>query len=134
MTRRIRYGSGAAGIELEDKIGELVLRAVRGANPAVMARLEQEARELYEKAYATWPVKTGLSRAHLYWAVQVEPPDGVAAVVRNDMTRGGVNYIRFARDKAGKHIWNTRVRTPGRRRARKMADDLARLLVDTAVG
>lgn len=123
-------------VQMDDTLSDIVRRALRNAAPRVMDRLEEEARDLHASAESQWPVKTGRSKAALDWAVRIPRPDQVEAVVFIDPRSPAADYAFFIKGKkqGGASTWHALVRRPGRRRAKRLAEDLAKDLIDLAGG
>jgi hypothetical protein len=133
MARKIRYGRGSAAVLMDDTMSAIVRRAIETTQPTVLRRLEREAAELHAEAYGRWPVKTGISRAALEHGIRIVPPNGLEAFVGVDTV--AAPYAFFIKAEAGgKHTWTEVVRKPGLARAKKLAQELGRALLDAYRG
>jgi len=132
-------------VEVGHELDDWVRRVARQAAPTVAPRMEQEVRELIEEIKKRWPVdphgKTRpgrIGRPHTrdgFRAVLTVTQDGIEARITNDF---GADYFYKIRseqnDLEGKSPFVTLVRTPARKRAKALADDLSEDLVRMAGG
>lgn len=88
MQRVIRSGEVEAviGGDLERQI----LDAIGEAGRRVVTEVELEVDQIYRRAYAAWPMKSGTSRASLSRRTVID----VSGVVRGEI-RAGASYARF---------------------------------------
>jgi hypothetical protein len=128
---RIIVTSGKASIVLDDGAARMAERLLRRAAPEVLAALEREADAIVAEARPQWPVKTGKSKDALDWALRLRSLEIVETVVFDP-----VPYVYFIKGKkqGGKSTWNELVVKPGRRRAKKLAEEIGSRLKRVAVG
>lgn len=105
------YQDGPAKIRVSDTLERLTRAAVEEVYPGVLPQVEKAVRDLVADAAATWPVKTGVSRAGLDTEVRYDAGKNTISVhAVND-----VPYAIFVRPKAwhgATTAWQRLVRGP----------------------
>ena len=123
MAGRILYGRGKAQIEVSGGLKSMVARALGGSGSRVIQRMRAEARDLYGDAYRDWPVASGKSKAALNYALRIPDPSHIEAFVAN--TAKYAFYIRKPWPDNNKYVYRELVTKPGKRRAKRLAAELA---------
>ena len=130
MARRLRYGTGAMSVEMDDTMSKIARAAIERVQPGLLDELEDIARETHDDARKRWPVDTGESRAALDYGVRVvRSGTQVEAYVSNDAPH--TRYIR-SRKITGLGEWDGEknpfallVRKPLQSSAKELAERLA---------
>lgn len=103
--------NGPVTVTLSDDAERLARGVVESLYPSILARVEREVDELVADAAATWPVKTGVSRAGMKRETRIDATGETISVhAVND-----VPYAIFVRPKrwhGATTAWQRLVRTP----------------------
>lgn len=118
--RRLTYGTGRASVTLDHDLQRAMESILRETHGSVVHALEESADQVYQDALASWPVKTGKSKAALEQSLRVSS-DRVEAHISNP-----VEYVYYIRGKAqgGKSTWTKLVRTPMRKAGKRLVKEL----------
>jgi hypothetical protein len=91
VSREVRVGKGQSAVAISGALAGTLLDELRKAMGAgVYGVLDNQGRRLTASARATWPVKTGKSRAALDYHIRIDPDAGKIEVVI-----GTVGYARY---------------------------------------
>ncbi|MEL6342076.1 MAG: hypothetical protein AAFV53_03015 [Myxococcota bacterium] len=122
---RIVFGRGKAQIELSGGTRDAVERALKNSLGTVYDQLQAAAKKLYQDAQKDWPEKTGKSKAALMHGIRLPNTNTVEAFVGFDASKAPyVWFIREPYPHNNRYVWRRLVRTPGRRLARKLAEQI----------
>lgn len=127
----IQIGRGSMSVTLDDGMDRFVRAALERSAPATLRVLEREGEQLFDDAYARWPVKSGRSRAGLTWGLRLPDANTVEVFLSNS-----VEYVYYIRTlyPGGQHVWTDLVVKPTRKAARKIAEELAEEIANAIAG
>lgn len=130
------FGQGDVRIVMDDGLAQMVERVLREVAPGVGELLEDTARELYDQAYARWPVGADRNRPHsrelLSWEMQI----GVGADTIRARVFCTAEYGKYIKPKGmgGKTAFVEFLRKPKDKAAKKLAAALTQEMKDLIEG
>lgn len=90
MSKVTTYGAGVASVQLTGSMKEIVERAIKTANRAVIEEFEKEVEKLEKEARANWPIrqkrygKSEGSKDQFQTGLRFIPPGTIVAFVANN--------------------------------------------------
>lgn len=126
-------------VDIGPQLDEYVKRVIRQAAPTVVPRMEQEIEDLLTVVRRDWPLgRDRRGRPHTRNAFEarlVVTPDGVEAQIVNTLGAPYFFQIRSVQNNLdGKSPFVRLIRTPARKRAKALAEDLSEDLARLAGG
>jgi hypothetical protein len=124
----IKVGNKYASVEVSDELENMIKRVVSESAPTIIDRLEEVTTELREQAVPDWPVGRERGRPHskdlFESGVRLSGRTSIEGYVSND-----AGYSWYIKPKSGPHagksVFTTLIRRPGRKAGKQLAADLA---------
>ena len=128
VKRKIVTGRGKAQVEIDPSLEKILNRTINGALGTVVGPMEEVRDLLLDNAQTKFPKRTGRARRGFEGVLRVDPVrNTVATSVVNDVPY--IYYVRFRRgsfQRSAKapQAWGKLVVRPGKRLAKKLAEEI----------